>query len=600
LTCRENSGSYRRRVRGKNSFGPWWPERASAVLGGITSVPALGAGFVWDDGSLVESSGLLRGPLWRIWFTASARDYWPLTWTSLWLEWRLWGLEPAGYHATNLALHVAAAVLLWRVLVRLRVPGAWLAAILFVVHPVAVESVAWISERKNTLSAVFFLASILAWLRFEETGRRSAWAGSLGLFGAALLAKSSVVMLPVLLLALAWHRRGRIGKRDLAETAPFFVVALVAGLVTIWFQHHQAMPQDDAATRGLLERMGGAGWAFMTYVRTAIFPVRLGIVYPRWPVEPTSPAFYLPSLLAIAGLAALWWLRAKPGVRAALLGFGYHALMVAPVLGLVDMAYFWFGPVSNHLQYLALMGPSALAGAALARIGARALWPTGLATAGILAALATSTWTRASAFESEATLWRAAVAEQPRSHAAHLQLSQVLLGEGRVADSIAALDRAAAVAPDDATRLWIVLQQQQALGDVPAAAVAARELLPKTRDLDHRRDAAVALLRSGAAGESVEILSENVRQLPASSDYAYWLGVALVRERRLDEAARVLGGFSDARPGHPSIEEALAFVLLKLGRADDALLHAARAAGVDPGEPRAADQLAKWRSQPGW
>jgi predicted Zn-dependent protease len=274
--------------------------------------------------------------------------------------------------------------------------------------------------------------------------------------------------------------------------------------------------------------------------------------------------------------------------------------MIAPVLGLVDMAYFWFGPVSNHLQYLALVGPSALAGAAVARSGARAPWPVGVATAGILAALAMSTWTRASAFESEATLWRAAVAEQPRSHAAQLQLSQVLLGEGRVADSVAALDRAAAVAPDEATRRWIVLQQQLASGDVPAAAAAARELLPRTRDLDHRRDAAVALLRSGAAGESVEILSENVRQLPASSDYAYWLGVALVRERRLDDAARVLGEFSDARPGHPSIEEALAFVLLKLGRADDALRHAARAAGVDPRDPRATEQLRRWRSQAGW
>ena len=201
---------------------------------------------MWDDDTLVTDSTLVKAPdgLYRMWFTTEPLDYWPLTNTSFWLEWRLWGMRSTGYHATNLLLHVASGLLVWAILRRLSIRGGLLAAALFVLHPVNVESVAWIAQRKNTLSMVFFLLSILWYLRVDpepegalptaasskqkSRGRRAAppplepginrwyWL-SLAMFVLAMLSKGSVAILPGVLLLIAWWRRGAISKADVCR-----------------------------------------------------------------------------------------------------------------------------------------------------------------------------------------------------------------------------------------------------------------------------------------------------------------------------------------------------------------------------------------------
>jgi protein O-mannosyl-transferase len=531
--------------------------------------PALGAGFVFDDHGLVAGSAIVRGPLSSIWLGTDAPDYLPLTWTTFWLEWRLWGDAPAAYHALNLGLHAAAAVLLWRVLRSLGVPGAWLAAVLFAIHPVAVDSVVWISERKNTLSAVLFLASIAAWLRAEERVERGdgfAWTSlrtaSLLLFAAAALAKSSVVMLPLVLLGIALWRRGALRRRDGALTLPFFAVALLAGLTTWWLQRSNAIGDAPMPVRDAGERLGGAGWALLSYAQKSLLPVGVAFVYPDWPVSPASPAFYLP--LAAVGAAAfvLWRLRGRPWARAVRYGMGYHALMVLPVLGLVDMSYLRIGPVSNHLQYLALMGPAALAAAALARAGAEARRPGPIAVAVVaVALLGIVSFGRARTFASDLTLWQAAVSDSPGNAFAHKQLAATLGSLGRGAEALDQIEAFGRTTRDAAEGHRARSVRFAFLGRYDEAVAEAREAERLRPDPEFRRDLGRRLVTVGRAGEAIELLEPLVRGAPENVEDRYWLGVALAQAGRGADAAEVLREAARLAPGDEQIAAALASVL---------------------------------------
>jgi hypothetical protein len=280
-----------------------------------------------------------------------------------------------------------------------------------------------------------FLGAALAWVSFEEGGRRRDYAAALLLFLVALLAKTSVVMLPPVLLLLAWYRRGRLERRDWVRTAPFFALALLFGLVTMWFQWSRALPAQALAARGPGERLAGAAWALLLYLRTAFLPFDLAFVYPDWPVAPGSPLFYLPLALVLAALAAAWLLR-RSRLRPVLLALGYHALLVLPVLGLVEIAYFHVGPASNHLQYLALVGPVAVVAAGLARLSdGRWRVPALLASAAASLVLLVATNIRARTFRDDATLWQAATRDSPQSLYAAWMYGNALIESGRHAEA---------------------------------------------------------------------------------------------------------------------------------------------------------------------
>jgi len=326
--------------------------------------PSLQGGFLWDDQTMLTKNGLIGFPdgLLRIWFTTQTIDYWPMTNSSFWLESRLWDMNPLGYHVSNIGLHIANCVLFWTLLRRLAIPGAWIAAMLFAVHPVNVESVAWIAERKNTLSMLFFLLSLLWSL---DDSRRSRLL-SIAAFALAMLSKGSVAILPLVMLLIAWWRRGVLTSRDWARSMPYFAIAVVLTAVNIWILSRGG--GSPIRQVNIAERVVGAGAIIWFYLSKAVWPVHLAFVYPLWTVDSADVRWWLPLMAAAAVTASLWWLRQKPWARAVLFAWLYFVIALLPVMGFIDTPFMRYSLVGDHYQYLALLGPTALAGAARGRV----------------------------------------------------------------------------------------------------------------------------------------------------------------------------------------------------------------------------------------
>jgi len=401
--------------------------------------PVLGAGFIWDDDQYVENNRLLRTPagLATIWLEPrSLPQYYPLVHTSYWLEYRLWQLDPRGYHLTNVILHALAAIALWRVALRLALPGAFLAGALFALHPVAVESVAWIAERKNTLSTLLYLVAALTLLPLfgadgpgaPHSGRRRLRyvAGAL-LFGGALLAKTVTASLPAALLVVEWWRHGRIRPKALLSTLPLFVIGLTAGLTTVWLERHHVGAVTEAFDIGAGERLLIAGRAVWFYATKIICPVGLSFVYPRWEIDATSPAQWLFPIAAGAAVLALWVARHRigRGPLATTLLFGGTLL---PVLGFFDVYPMKYSFVADHFQYLAILAPLTALGALIGGTSATRPARVGrLASAALLVLLGSLTLGYVQNFDDRETLWRHTLTRNPTSALARTNLGALLL-----------------------------------------------------------------------------------------------------------------------------------------------------------------------------
>ena len=245
----------------------------------------MSGGFIWDDDDYVQDNLTLRSlaGLGQIWFQPGAtRQYYPLVHTTYWLEYRLWDLNPTGYHVVNVILHALSAVLVWRLLIRLKVPGAWAAAALFALHPVHVESVAWITERKNTLSGAFYLSAAWAYLRYEEARSPRLYWAALLLFAAALLSKTVTCTLPAALLLVLWWKGQRPMRRTAVTLVPFFALGVAMSGVTVWMEKHSVGAWGPEWDLSLVERGLIAGRALWFYAAKLLVPLNLTFIYPRW------------------------------------------------------------------------------------------------------------------------------------------------------------------------------------------------------------------------------------------------------------------------------------------------------------------------------
>jgi len=334
--------------------------------------PAVHGGFVLDDDILLTNNPLIKSSngLSRIWFSKDAIDYWPITNSSFWIQWRLFEMNPTGYHVVNLLLFIADCLLIWLLLKQLAIPGAFLAALLYAVHPINVESVAWISQHKNLLSLFFFLLSLLSFIKSEspdpalpskslrapssnQTRSRSSWNRwyflSLVAFTLSMLSKGSVAIMPLLLLGLAWWQRGKISKLDLWQSMPFFGISIFLTLVNIWFQTHGA--ESAVRSASFAQRLAGAGGVIWFYLSKALVPVNLVFVYPQWSIEVSNPLWWLPLTAAIALTAILFLIcyrRPSSSARAILFAWLFFCIALLPVLGFVDVGFMKFSLVADH------------------------------------------------------------------------------------------------------------------------------------------------------------------------------------------------------------------------------------------------------------
>ena len=422
---------------------------ALALLTVAVYLPSLAGGFIWDDWVYVVAEPLIRrwDGIVGIWLAElREKHYWPLVYTSFWLEHKVWGLHPVGYRAVNLGLHVLNALLLWRLLLRLGIPGAWLAAAVFAVHPIHVESVAWIIQRKDQLSGFLYLTAVLVWVRHGSVPTPGRTLACLALFGMALLSKSIAVTLPAALLLLRWWQAGRLAWRDVRHVLPFVALGAAIAVADLWLYRSSGAVRFDYS---VLERVLIAGRAVWVYTAQLAWPGHLPVFYDRWDVHAGDVAGWC-AVAALGGLAAmLWAARGRLG-RGPLAGIGFFGLTLSPTLGFVDFDSMAATFVADRFAYLASIGLIAVV------VGAAVGWVrdagnagrVGMALAAVLGlgALGSLTWQQAQVWRTDAALVRHAAALNPQHWAVQASLGSVLLAEGREEDALAAASRGARLA----------------------------------------------------------------------------------------------------------------------------------------------------------
>jgi protein O-mannosyl-transferase len=561
----------------------------------LTYTPVWRAGFIFDDGLLITANPCVVGPLGlkEIW-TTSAADTCPLLLTTFWVEHALWGLETLPYHLVNVLLHGACAILLWQVLRSLRVQGAWLGAALWALHPVEVESVAWISEMKNTESGLFFLLAILffvRWLKAKDVDGRTGggWNYAITLLFAALgmAGKSTTVVLPVVLCLCAWWIEGGWHWRNVAKVAPVFVMAVAAGAVTIWTQGLQlAKDPDPQWARTWPERLATAGDAVWFYLGKLLWPHPIMAVYPRWRIDASQWLSYLP-LLTVIVVLPIFWLKRDIWSRACFFAFAYFTAALAPVMGLIDNHIFHFSLVFDHFQYLASIGPLALAGAGLTRLANFIIpekrWLQTSLCAGLLVILGMASWQRTLVYKSEETFWTDTVAQNPDCWMGRNNLGNALLQKRQVDEALEQFQKALEINPiyvDARSNLGAALFQRGRVDEAVAQYEKALEINPCHAQANY--NLGLALFQKGQVDNAIAQYKRALEINPYYPEGHNNLGNALLHKGQVDEALEQFQKALEINPTYADACSNLGVVLFQKGRVDDAVAQYKKALEIEP------------------
>jgi tetratricopeptide (TPR) repeat protein len=415
-------------ARPRPSRAIWWIA-ALALAGVVAYAPAISGQVLWDDDAHITKASLqsLRG-LVRIWTEVGAtQQYYPVLHSAFWIEHRLWGERVVGYHLVTLFLHLASTGLLVACLRKLGMKAAWLAGFLFALHPVMVESVAWISEQKNTLSTALYLGSALAYLNFDSTRRRGQFYLATLLFLAALLTKSVTATLPAALLVVLWWKRGRLElRRDGLPLVPWFAIALPIGLFTSWVERHFIGADGADFALNFLQRSLLAGRVICFYLGKLLWPVNLMFIYPRWTVDAGAALDYLYPLIVVLLLAGA--AIAARRNRAPLAALLFFVGTLFPALGFFNVYPFLFSYVADHFQYLASIGVIVLAAGAIEALSQRLFsaksWAAWVSFALILP-LGAATWHQAHLYRDAETLYRTTLRQNPHAWLAAFNLAVI-------------------------------------------------------------------------------------------------------------------------------------------------------------------------------
>jgi tetratricopeptide (TPR) repeat protein len=539
---------------------------AAIVLLTLTAFfPALRGGFLWDDDTLLTDNKVIHADdgLYRIWFTTQPYDYFPLSWSALWLQWRVWGMDPAGYHFVNVLLHALSAILLWLVLVRLKVPCAYLATAVFAVHPVTTASVAWISEVKNTLSMPLCLGAALAFLAFVDGRGWRTYALSLALFLLALLAKTSVATLPLALLLCLWWKNGRVRWKDAGLMVPFLLLSLALGAATIWFQAHRSMNLDRIELGGdWLSRTATAAWAVWFYLYKDICPTGLTMIYKRWTFDPSSLACYLPLAALIAALAGLWAFRRRAWAKAGLFAMCCFVIMLLPVLGFVKTTFSQFSPVADHWQYLALPAAVvAMVSLACSLLKGRIAGGKAgevLLSAAAVCMLAYLTFHHSEVYGSREALFADNLKKNNESPVVQDEVGLALARQNKTTEALSHFQEALHLDKDFANAHYNCGLTMAILGDQDGGLSHLSEAARlKPKNARYWNSLGSAYGKKGEYDKAIECLNKALRLRDDYPDAHYNLGLAFMKQDRLDEAAEEFSATLRLNPMHSGAMNAL-------------------------------------------
>ena len=577
--------------------------RAALIIAAalIAYLPATHGGYIWDDDVYVTENPLLSAPdgLRRIWFSLdSPSQYFPLVYTTFRIEHAIWGLNPAGYHWVNIVLHIANALLVWWLLSRLKIPGAWLAAMVFGLHPVHVESVAWITERKNVLSVFFFLLTLLAWTRFIAEEARKKWAFyalALVCSALALFAKTTACTLPAALLLILWLKHMPINRWRIAQVIPFLALGAGMGGLTIWWERFHQGTHGKLFALGLADRVLIATHAVWFYLGKILWPVNLAFSYPHWTLHPWNPLSYSWLLACLALCYVIYCAREDIG-RGGEVAALYFVATLSPMLGFIMLYTFLYSFVADHYQYAASIGPIALVCAGVVTLAQSCKKIRNGVYAGssvLLLALGFLTWKQCHIYESGKTIWSDTLRKNPGSLMAHFNLANQLMREGNYKEGLLHYDRAVEIDPTfvdarvNRADSLIVMGRPE---DAEADYMAALKLDPGN-DIAQNRFGTL-LRKMNNPGDAAIHFQKAVELQPHYPLY----------RKNLADTLASLGDFSGALPNYLEIERLypdqpqshleLGPVWLGLGKPDETIREYSEAIRLDPRSAEAATKLA--------
>ncbi|MBN1605206.1 MAG: tetratricopeptide repeat protein [Polyangiaceae bacterium] len=554
----------------------------------LVYLPAWNGLPLWDDNMHLTPPALRSvDGLVRIWtHSRETMQYFPLVHTIFWVGANLWGDSTLGYHLLSILLHAFSALMLVRIVRKLEIAGPWLVAGIFALHPVMVESVAWISELKNTLSGVFFFTAAATYLTYAETRSHRSYLSSLGLLGLGLLSKGTIAAFPLGMLAVLWWKQDKLSwRRDIVPLLPFLVLGILAGLTALQVEHTHIGAGEPEFELSAVERCLLAGRALWFYLGKVALPADLMFFYPRWDLNATVWWQYLFPAAALLAGGILWALRRV--WRAPAAAFFYFTAMLLPYLGFFSFYTFRYSFVADHYQYLAAVGPIALGvGLAATALGPRSGVPSQLKTAaGVMLALVLGALSsRQSRMYSDAeTLHRATITRNGNCWVARNELGILMVRAGRTAEALSHFQKALALNPDSVevhNNIGLLLSD---MGRVQEAFSHYQQALKRRPDHAKTRNNIANLLIK--MGQPTEALTHYQKALEASPQFAEAhknIGLLLSSMGRAEEALAHYQEALGTEPNRSDVQFKLAELLSDMGRDDEALAHYAKALEAEP------------------